>query len=127
MLPVVKLLPFAPAQVPPAAPVAKICRLLSVSVKAAAVSAVLFELVSVRVSVELLVALAVLARMTPALKPTEIWAGEATVRLAVFEPLPATGVCAEVTPLAEIGPWRFEVGALTRQLATDYRNLVRQG
>jgi branched-chain amino acid aminotransferase len=29
-----------------------------------------------------------------------------------------------VTPLAEIGPWRFEVGALTKQLARDYSDHV---
>lgn len=52
-----------------------------------------------------------------------IWPEE----LEQFEQAFLTGTAAEVTPLAEIGPWRFEVGALTRQLATDYRNLVRQG
>ena len=43
-----------------------------------------------------------------------------------FEQAFLTGSAAEVTPLAEIGPWRFEVGALTRQLAEDYRTHVRR-
>ena len=45
-----------------------------------------------------------------------IWPEE----LESFEQAFLTGSAAEVTPLAEIGPWRFEVGALTRQLADDY-------
>ena len=49
-----------------------------------------------------------------------IWPEE----LESFEQAFLTGSAAEVTPLAEIGPWRFEVGALTRQLATDYSDLV---
>jgi branched-chain amino acid aminotransferase len=50
-----------------------------------------------------------------------IWPEE----LAGFEQAFLTGSAAEVTPLAEIGPWRFEVGALTRQLQADYRDFVR--
>jgi branched-chain amino acid aminotransferase len=50
-----------------------------------------------------------------------IWPEE----LAEFEQAFLTGSAAEVTPLAEIGPWRFEVGALTRQLQADYRDFVR--
>lgn len=50
-----------------------------------------------------------------------IWPEE----LAGFEQAFLTGSAAEVTPLAEIGPWRFEVGALTRGLAVDYRDHVR--
>ena len=50
-----------------------------------------------------------------------IWPEE----LETFEQAFLTGSAAEVTPLAEIGPWRFEVGALTQQLALDYRNHVR--
>ena len=50
-----------------------------------------------------------------------IWPEE----LATFEQAFLTGTAAEVTPLAEIGPWRFEVGSLVRQLATDYRDHVR--
>ncbi len=42
-----------------------------------------------------------------------------------FEQAFLTGSAAEVTPLAEIGPWRFDVGALTRGLAADYRDHVR--
>jgi branched-chain amino acid aminotransferase len=51
-----------------------------------------------------------------------IWPEE----LESFEQAFLTGSAAEVTPLAEIGPWRFEVGALTRQLATDYSDLVNR-
>ena len=36
-----------------------------------------------------------------------------------------TGTAAEVTPVGEIGPYRFEVGQLTRDIAHDYENLVR--
>lgn len=50
-----------------------------------------------------------------------IWPEE----LEGFEQAFLTGTAAEVTPLAEIGPWRFEVGALTRGLAADYRTHVR--
>ena len=50
-----------------------------------------------------------------------IWPEE----LAGFEQAFLTGSAAEVTPLAEIGPWTFEVGALTRQLQADYRDFVR--
>ncbi len=50
-----------------------------------------------------------------------IWPEE----LETFEQAFLTGSAAEVTPLAEIGPWRFEVGALTRDLAADYRDHVR--
>ena len=50
-----------------------------------------------------------------------IWPEE----LETFEQAFLTGSAAEVTPLAEIGPWRFEVGAITRQLQADYAALVR--
>ena len=46
-----------------------------------------------------------------------IWPEE----LAGFEQAFLTGSAAEVTPLAEIGPWRFEVGAMARGLAADYK------
>jgi branched-chain amino acid aminotransferase len=49
-----------------------------------------------------------------------IWPEE----LESFEQAFLTGSAAEVTPLAEIGPWRFEVGALTQQLARDYSDHV---
>ena len=49
---------------------------------------------------------------------------EFSEELETFEQAFLTGSAAEVTPLAEIGPWRFEVGALTRQLASDYSDLV---
>lgn len=50
-----------------------------------------------------------------------IWPEE----LEGFEQAFLTGSAAEVTPLAEIGPWRFEVGSLTRDLALAYRDWVR--
>ncbi len=50
-----------------------------------------------------------------------IWPEE----LESFEQAFLTGSAAEVTPLAEVGPWRFEVGAMTRQLAADYAAHVR--
>jgi branched-chain amino acid aminotransferase len=36
-----------------------------------------------------------------------------------------TGTAAEVTPVGEIGDYRFEVGALTRDIASQYEKLVR--
>ncbi|MEL6206022.1 MAG: branched-chain amino acid aminotransferase [Pseudomonadota bacterium] len=36
-----------------------------------------------------------------------------------------TGTAAEVTPVGEIGPYTFEVGQMTRDIATDYEQLVR--
>jgi branched-chain amino acid aminotransferase len=36
-----------------------------------------------------------------------------------------TGTAAEVTPVGEIGDYRFEVGALTREIAEAYEALVR--
>lgn len=42
-----------------------------------------------------------------------------------FEQCFLTGSAAEVTPVGSIGPWRFEVGALTRQLMQDYAAHVR--
>jgi branched-chain amino acid aminotransferase len=52
-----------------------------------------------------------------------IWPEE----LESFQQCFLTGSAAEVTPVAEIGPWSFEVGELTRQLARDYSALVRSG
>jgi branched-chain amino acid aminotransferase len=34
------------------------------------------------------------------------------------------GTAVEVTPVQSVGPWKFEVGDLTRQLASDYEDLV---
>ncbi|OYU34254.1 branched-chain amino acid aminotransferase [Novosphingobium sp. PASSN1] len=51
-----------------------------------------------------------------------IWPEE----LEGFEQAFLTGSAAEVTPLAEIGPWRFEVGDMTKQLARDYSDLVNR-
>ena len=45
--------------------------------------------------------------------------------LAGFEQCWLTGTAAEVTPVGQIGDYRFEVGALTRQIAADYEALVR--
>ncbi|MFG6590029.1 branched-chain amino acid aminotransferase [Sulfitobacter sp. 1A12157] len=42
-----------------------------------------------------------------------------------FEQCWLTGTAAEVTPVGQIGDWTFEVGALTREIATDYEKLVR--
>lgn len=49
-----------------------------------------------------------------------IWPEE----LETFEQAFLTGSAAEVTPLAEIGPWRFEVGVMTQMLAKDYSDHV---
>ena len=35
-----------------------------------------------------------------------------------------TGTAVEVTPVRSAGPWNFEVGDMTRQLAKDYEDLV---
>jgi len=49
-----------------------------------------------------------------------IWPEE----LASFQEAFLTGSAAEVTPLADIGPWNFQVGEATLQLAQDYSDLV---
>ncbi|WP_127902118.1 branched-chain amino acid aminotransferase [Solirhodobacter olei] len=36
-----------------------------------------------------------------------------------------TGTAAEVTPVGQIGSYSFEVGAITREISTDYEKLVR--
>ena len=41
-----------------------------------------------------------------------------------FEQCFLTGTAAEVTPVSEIGPYRFEVGALTKMLMDDYSRAV---
>lgn len=46
--------------------------------------------------------------------------------MAGFEQCFLTGTAAEVTPVAEIGPFNFEVGALTRELVSAYDELVRR-
>jgi branched-chain amino acid aminotransferase len=51
-----------------------------------------------------------------------IWPEE----LEGFEQFFLTGSAAEVTPVAEAGPWRFEVGDLTLQLRKDYLDLVHR-
>ena len=42
-----------------------------------------------------------------------------------FEQCFLTGSAAEVTPVGQIGEWKFEVGALTRETAEAYDKLVR--
>jgi branched-chain amino acid aminotransferase len=42
-----------------------------------------------------------------------------------FEQCFLTGTAAEVTPVSEIGPYRFEVGALTKALMDDYSRAVQ--
>ena len=49
-----------------------------------------------------------------------IWPEE----LESFEQFFLTGSAAEVTPVKSAGPWNFEVGDLSRQLARDYDDLV---
>lgn len=45
--------------------------------------------------------------------------------LASFEQCWLTGTAAEVTPVGQIGDYTFEVGELTRRVATEYEALVR--
>jgi branched-chain amino acid aminotransferase len=49
-----------------------------------------------------------------------IWPEE----LESFEQMFLTGSAAEVTFVGSAGPWNFEVGDLSRQLAKDYDDLV---
>ena len=51
-----------------------------------------------------------------------IWPEE----LEGFEQLFLTGTAAEVTPVASVGPWNFEVGEMTLQLRRDYLDLVNR-
>ena len=37
-----------------------------------------------------------------------------------------TGTAVEVTPVREIGPYRFQPGQITRELLTDYDDLVNR-
>ncbi len=43
-----------------------------------------------------------------------------------FEQCWLTGTAAEVTPVGQIGDYRFEVGAITRDIAEGYEKLVRE-
>ncbi|MFC3119703.1 branched-chain amino acid aminotransferase [Jhaorihella thermophila] len=43
-----------------------------------------------------------------------------------FEQCWLTGTAAEVTPVGQIGPYNFEVGQLTREIADAYEKLVRE-
>ncbi|MDO6591371.1 branched-chain amino acid aminotransferase [Loktanella sp. D2R18] len=45
--------------------------------------------------------------------------------LADFEQCWLTGTAAEVTPVGQIGDYTFEVGTLTREIAQEYEQLVR--
>ncbi len=47
--------------------------------------------------------------------------------MAGFEQAFLTGTAAEVTPISEIGPHRFQVGEITRTLMEDYMAAVRGG
>ena len=49
-----------------------------------------------------------------------IWPEE----LETFQQMFLTGSAAEVTHVGSAGPWNFEVGDISRQLASDYDNLV---
>jgi branched-chain amino acid aminotransferase len=49
-----------------------------------------------------------------------IWPEE----LETMEQMFLTGTAVEVTPVKSAGPWNFEVGDMTRQLAKDYDDLV---
>ena len=51
-----------------------------------------------------------------------IWPEE----LEGFEQFFLTGSAAEVTPVSEAGPWRFEVGELTKALRKDYLDLAHR-
>jgi branched-chain amino acid aminotransferase len=51
-----------------------------------------------------------------------IWPEE----LESFEQFFLTGSAAEVTPVAQAGPWTFEVGELSLQLRRDYLDLVHR-
>ncbi|HEY0630345.1 MAG TPA: branched-chain amino acid aminotransferase [Sphingomicrobium sp.] len=51
-----------------------------------------------------------------------IWPEE----LEGFEQMFITGSAAEVTFIRSVGPWNFEVGDLSRQLARDYDDLVNR-
>jgi branched-chain amino acid aminotransferase len=51
-----------------------------------------------------------------------IWPEE----LESFEQMFLTGSAAEVTPVAEAGPWHFEVGEMTRLLRKDYLDLAHR-
>ena len=53
-------------------------------------------------------------------KQRAIWPEE----LENFEQMFLTGTAVEVTPVQSVGPYNFEVGELTRQLAKDYDDLV---
>src|SRR5690606_15203475 len=44
-----------------------------------------------------------------------------------FEECFLTGTAAEVTPVSEIGPYRFTVGEITQALMSDYEAAVRPG
>jgi branched-chain amino acid aminotransferase len=55
-------------------------------------------------------------------KERAIWPEE----LEGFEQMFLTGTAAEITPVRSAGPWNFEVGELTRQLASDYDDLVNR-
>jgi branched-chain amino acid aminotransferase len=46
--------------------------------------------------------------------------------MADFSECFITGTAAEVTPVSEIGPYRFAIGDITRNLRDDYSALVHR-
>jgi branched-chain amino acid aminotransferase len=46
--------------------------------------------------------------------------------LGQFEECFITGTAAEVTPVSEIGPYRFTPGEISKTLMTDYEKVVRE-
>ena len=97
--PAVKLLVLAPTQVPAAAPTALMLMLTSVSVKLALVSAMPLVLPKTNVMVEVPSAAIVVGRKALVM----VGATAVTVRLAVFDTAPASGVWVVVTPLVVFG------------------------
>ena len=47
--------------------------------------------------------------------------------MAAFEQCFLTGTAAEVTPVSEIGPYKFSVGEITKTLMNDYMAAVQPG
>ena len=45
--------------------------------------------------------------------------------MADFEQCFITGTAAEVTPVSEIGPYKFQTGRITRTLMEDFDRLIR--
>jgi hypothetical protein len=93
-----KLFPLAPTQVPPALCAPLIAMFASVSVKLAPVKALAFGFVNVKVIVEVPP-----LWIVPVPNAFAIVGAPRTVRFAVFDVVPAVGVCVVVTPLVVFG------------------------